>query len=337
MKRKVLTIVMTIVLTALGTFSMLAVDEPTVTNDAIVYVSYNSGNNEYSGKSADEAKRQLLTLDDNAAVAMLRDGGTMIASGKIYIGGTYAFPVLGSTVKITANDGTTDFKNEIPLENPASGVLKMASGAVLTLASDFIIDDMILFQENAMNTIKVTNNSTLVIGDKIVCKNNINSLNPVYMAIEVEAGSTVILNGGIFQQITGEGTIINNGATIVADAQPEDTTDAVVTSDAVPVTSEDTPAAVSTSDATSAATESTEATTEATKATTDTTKATTEATKKETTAKTDPATSPDTAPSTTGAVSDAESGNTGLMIGIIAVAAVIVVVAIVVVIKKKKK
>lgn len=102
MKKKFLAIVLTVALAVLGTVSMLAVDEPVVTNDAVVYVSYNSGNNDYSGKSADEAKKQLLTLDDNAACSILRDGGTMIASGKVFIGGDYTFPEFGSTVKITA-------------------------------------------------------------------------------------------------------------------------------------------------------------------------------------------------------------------------------------------
>ena len=72
MKKKFLAIVLTVALAVLGTVSMLAVDEPVVTNDAVVYVSYNSGNNDYSGKSADEAKKQLLTLDDNAACSILR-------------------------------------------------------------------------------------------------------------------------------------------------------------------------------------------------------------------------------------------------------------------------
>ncbi len=331
MKKKFLAIVLTVALAVLGTVSMLAVDEPVVTNDAVVYVSYNSGNNDYSGKSADEAKKQLLTLEDNAACSMLRDGGTMIASGKIYIGGAYAFPEFGSTVKITANDGTTDYKNEMPLENPASGVLKMASGVTLTLNSDMIFDDIILFQEGAMNTISVANNSTLVIGADVVSKSNINSLEPCYMAIAVEAGSTAILNGGIFQKVSGEGTIINNGATIIEDGSQDGpaSSDAPVTSDAAPVTSADTSADVSTEADTSAPDTSDS---EDPKQTEKTTAATTPESSK-------PETKPDTGttpPATEPAPSE-DFGNTGLIVAIVAAAIIIVVVAAVVIVKKKKK
>ncbi len=331
MKKKFLAIVLTVALAVLGTVSMLAVDEPVVTNDAVVYVSYNSGNNDYSGKSADEAKKQLLTLDDNAACSILRDGGTMIASGKVFIGGDYTFPEFGSTVKITANDGTTDYKNEIPLENPASGVMKMKSGATLTLISDMIIDDIILFQEGAMNTISVANNSTLVIGADVVSKSNINSLEPCYMAIAVEAGSTAILNGGIFQKVSGEGTIINNGATIIEDGSQDGpaASDAPVTSDAAPVTSADTSADVSTEADTSAPGTSDS---EDPKQTEKTTAATTPESSK-------PETKPDTGttpPATEPAPSE-DSGNTGLIVAIVAAAIIIVVVAAVVIVKKKKK
>ena len=185
---------MAAMLVMLGSISVFAATEPTVTSDAICYISYQTGNNDYDGQSMDTAKKQFLTVEDNGCISVLADGGTLIVCGKAFIGGDYIMPELGSTLKITSSDGKVNYKNSMPFENPACA-MKMRSGATLTLQQDTIIDDIILFQEAAMNTIAVTNNSTLVIGDKVECMNNIASTNPCYMAIDVEKGSTVILNG----------------------------------------------------------------------------------------------------------------------------------------------
>ena len=92
----------------------------------------------------------------------------------------------------------------------------MAPGAVLTLQSDVVMDDLILFNEyEKNNTIKVTNGATLVIGKNVYCETNPNIAEPAYMYIVVERGSTVILEGGIFQNVTGEGRILNYGAEIL--------------------------------------------------------------------------------------------------------------------------
>ena len=206
--------------------------------------------------------------------------------------------------------------------------MKMKSGATLTLISDMIIDDIILFQEGAMNTISVTNNSTLVIGADVVSKSNINSLEPCYMAIAVEAGSTAILNGGIFQKVSGEGTIINNGATIIEDGSQDNpaTSDVPVTSDAAPVTSADVSSDVSTSAPDTSDSEESKQTEKTTAATTP------ESSKLET--KPDTGTTP---PSSTEPAPSEDSGNTGLIVAIAAAAIIIVVVAAVVIVKKKKK
>ena len=346
MTKRILAVAMAAMLVMLGSISVFAATEPTVTSDAICYISYQTGNNDYDGQSMDTAKKQFLTVEDNGCISVLADGGTLIVCGKAFIGGDYIMPELGSTLKITSSDGKTNYKNSIPLENPACA-MKMRSGVTLTLQQDTIIDDIILFQESAMNTIAVTNNSTLVIGDKVECMSNINSTNPCYMAIDVEKGSTVILNGGIFEQITGEGTVVNNGATIQSEQADAPATSAAgeptVTTEPVQVTEdtkanepaasgddkpEDTAAPEASTDA--AATEETTVASETTPA--EESKATTEASKETepdaSAADTSAATEP--APATEGGLS------TGAIIGIIA-AVVVVIAAVVVVIVKKKK
>ena len=350
MTKRIIAIAMAAMLVILGSISAFAATEPKVTSDAICYISFQTGNNDYDGQSVDTPKKQFLSLEDAGCISVLADGGTLIAVGKAYIGGDYIMPELGSTLKITSNDGKANYKNGMPFENPACA-MKMRSGVTLTLQQDTIIDDIILFQESAMNTIIVANNSTLVIGDKVECMSNIAAANPCYMAIEVEKGSTVILNGGTFEQVTGDGTIVNNGATIVGEK-----TDAPVTSETTkateaPVTSEpaktttpaktsepaatsgkeptDTTASAASTDAvvtedTASATAATEKTTAKESASTTEKKETAPASSAVSTAATEPA------PASEGGL------GTGAIIGIVAAVVVVIAVVALIIVKKKK-
>lgn len=350
MTKRIIAIAMAAMLVILGSISAFAATEPKVTSDAICYISFQTGNNDYDGQSVDTPKKQFLSLEDAGCISVLADGGTLIAVGKAYIGGDYIMPELGSTLKITSNDGKANYKNGMPFENPACA-MKMRSGVTLTLQQDTIIDDIILFQESAMNTIIVANNSTLVIGDKVECMSNIAAANPCYMAIEVEKGSTVILNGGTFEQVTGDGTIVNNGATIVGEK-----TDAPVTSETTkateaPVTSEPakttTPAKTSEPAATSGK-EPTDATASAastdavvTEDTASTTAATEKTTAKESASTTEkketaPASSAVTTAATEPAPASEGGLGTGAIIGIVAAVVVVIAVVALIIVKKKK-
>lgn len=215
------------VLTALLCISALvctsfAAEEPKLTSDAKVYVDFTYGKNANSGLTAGEAKKQLLTLADSGAVSLMKDGGTMIASGKLFIGGSYTLPELGGTLLITSNDGTTDYKNPQPETNPACA-MKLYTGATLTLISDVIIDDIILFQEAATsNEIKVSGGATLVIGEKVVTMGSALSSEPCYLSLYCGPGATLIVKAGTFQKISGEGTIvIADGVTVLESDEPE--------------------------------------------------------------------------------------------------------------------
>ena len=186
----------------------LAADEPKVTCDVVGYVDFTSGNNDNDGFSAATAKKQLMAIDANGIISLVKDGGTIVVSGKMLVAGEYNMPKLGSTLLITSNDGTTDYKNLLPEKNPACA-LKMTQGASMTLYQDTIIDDIILFQETReSNTISVTNGCTLVIGEKVITVGSPYSAEPCYMSLYAEKGSTLIVKSGTYQKITGVGEII---------------------------------------------------------------------------------------------------------------------------------
>ena len=183
---------------------------PEVTADAKAYIAFN-GKDSNDGASADTPKKTIGATTGSGAAALIKDGGTLVVSQKLLIGSDYSWNMSG-VAKITANDGTKDYQIATPATNPASGVMKFGNGKKLTLKSSLILDDLILFQEGATaNTIVVDNGATLVIGSKVNCMTK----QSFYMNIVVNAGGAVILNGGTFQSVTGEGSIFNNGATIV--------------------------------------------------------------------------------------------------------------------------
>lgn len=192
------------------------INRPVESSDTLVYINYGAGKDTNDGLTPATTKKTMAMTATTGAAALLKEnGGTLVATGKIFLGGSCALPVCKKTVRITSNDGKTNYLNAEPVSNPSTA-LKMAAGAVLTLQSDVIMDDLILFNEYSKNsTIKVTNGATLVIGKNVYCETNPNLPKPVYMNIVVEKGSTVILDGGIFQNVSGDGRILNNGAEIL--------------------------------------------------------------------------------------------------------------------------
>lgn len=209
MKKSIYVICLVLIFALAFSIMSFAVEEPVITATNKVYFDY-SKSNDNNGLTPSTAKKTL-----SGATDILVGGGTAVATGKLYIGGNYTLPDLGGTLLITSVDGDTDYKNATPANNP-SCAMKMYTNVTFTLQSDVIIDDIILFQETTTsNVIKVTNNSTLVIGENVVSIKSPHSQKDCYMSIEVEKGSTVIVKGGTFQRITGDGTIINTGATVI--------------------------------------------------------------------------------------------------------------------------
>ena len=184
---------------------------PIAAREAVVFHDSNAVDTN-DGLSPETPKKSLGSMTKHL-VSMIPNGGTIVTVGKSYIGSDYTFPKTNGPVTFTSVYDGVDYKNPKPATNPAC-CFKMASGKTLSVESELIFDDIILFQENAQNTIRVLSGGELTITDKVVCM----SKQSYYMDIVVEAGGKVNLYGGIFSSVTGEGEIcIAEGVTILED------------------------------------------------------------------------------------------------------------------------
>lgn len=199
-------------------------------NDALVYIKFGA-DKANDGLTPDTPKPNLgaADADGSAGVLAKTNGGTLVTTGKLYVGATYSFPAYEGTLKITSNDGTTDFMNAEPATNPACA-MKIKLGATCTFQSDTIIDDIILFNEhdNSSTTFAITNNSTLVIGPDVITMDN--SANeswavPCHVSLYVEEGSTLIVNTGTYDKITGGGNVYIAEGVVIEDKVKEIKTD----------------------------------------------------------------------------------------------------------------
>lgn len=183
----------------------------------VAYVAYNTGNDSNTGLSASVPKKTIGSASGNGVFSLVKDGGTLVICEKMYIGDNYKWQANGE-VTITANYGGKDYKNTSPASNPASGVLKIKPDCTLTVASDLVLDDLILFSESANNTILVTNGATLTVTNSVISM----SKSTYNFNIVVESGAKAVINGGTFDSVTGDGDItIGSGATIKSGATEE--------------------------------------------------------------------------------------------------------------------
>ena len=196
--KKILCLLLSVLMAA-GALSLSAF----AADDAVAYISF-AGADTNDGKTADTPKKTLGKLSGNGAVSLLKHGGTLVASQKLYFGADYIWDVPGA-VTITANYGGKDYKNPEPEKNPASGMMKFKSGATLTIKSDVTIDDIILFQEGAQNTIVVKPSTTLIITDKVVLMSKPGVEH--HFRIVIESGATAILS----EEAQSTMTIENSG------------------------------------------------------------------------------------------------------------------------------
>lgn len=193
-------------------------------SDKVAYISFNNGNDSNSGLTSSQAKRSLGSLDGRGAAGVISSGGTLVVSEKMYIGASSYSWYVGGPAVFTANYGGTDYR-QYSGSTPTKGLLKMQSGAILSITSDVTMRDLILYQEGAQDTIIVSGGATLKIESTVT---TYTTNTDVYMAIIVAKGSKVIVEGGTFDYIKGEGEIENNGATILRTASevpdPEEST-----------------------------------------------------------------------------------------------------------------
>lgn len=204
-------------------------------NDFVAYVQFGADKNN-DGLTAETPRPNLGTPDGTGTTALLAaaDGGTLVATGKLYIGSTYAYPEFSNTLYITSVFDGNDYKNPEPDTNPACA-MKMKNGSILTFKSDVMFDDIILFNEHdGMNgTIAITNNSTLVVGENVITMKNVNGTktvgeekvpydNPCHISFYVEEGSTLILQSGSYEFISGAGNVYIDEDVVIENALGND-------------------------------------------------------------------------------------------------------------------
>ena len=173
----------------------------------VSYISYNQGNNQNSGTSADQAKKQLLDPESNGALSLVRGGGTLVVAGRCYVGSDFTIPKLGSELTITGVYNGTSYIDREPEDNPAGGAIKIINGKTLTIATDTRLENIIFFQEGAsQNSIRVAAGATLTVGEGVECmtKQTFN------VKLVVDAGGTVIFESAEspFETIEGDGIVI---------------------------------------------------------------------------------------------------------------------------------
>ena len=174
------------------------------------YVDYNNGNNANNGLTPDKAKKQVLSPESNGVLSIVRGGGTLVASGRCYIGADFTIPKLGGYLTITGEYEGKSYVNREPATNPAGGVIKMANGKTLTINTDARLDNLLIFQEGGtQNTICVGAGATVTIGKGVECLTK----QAFKARLVVEAGGVAIFEGeSPFESVEGDGVAIFEGS-----------------------------------------------------------------------------------------------------------------------------
>ena len=159
--------------------------------DAVVYLDNVAGSDANDGMSAAAPKKTFGSLSGKGSLGKVRNGGTIVVVGKAWVAKDWTLPKAGGAITFTAAYGGKDYKDATPETNPNTS-FKMASGVALTIESDVIFDDIILFQENKQNTIAVTDGATLTITDKAVLMSKPGK--DYHFRILLEDGATAILS-----------------------------------------------------------------------------------------------------------------------------------------------
>lgn len=221
MTKKIITVLLCVLALMLAAQIIAqAIPFPAVTNSAVSYIDYANGSDDNSGTEASAPKKTLGKTSGGGSIGLVSGGGTLVLVGKCYVGADYTLPKLSSPLLITSKIGGVDHMNDAPISNPATA-FKMKGGVTFSIQSDVIFDDVIIFQENARNTIIVKSGATLVIGENVKCM----SKSGQNMKITVEAGGRAIINGGKFDDVGGDGEILYS-------QKPDSTTAPAVTAPA---------------------------------------------------------------------------------------------------------
>ena len=189
-----------------------ALTPPVVTSQNLVYYNYPNGSSAADGSTAATAKQGWGAT----AKVLGAKGGTIVFSGRGYMGGSYTFPKQSSPLYITAvaPDGT-DYRYAAGTTalDDMTGTLSIREGLTLTLQSDVTFDKVILLSSGATPaTIKATGGATVAFGEGVTFA----ATDAAYPApvLNIAADSTALWYGGAFSAVTGGGTLVVNRAVL---------------------------------------------------------------------------------------------------------------------------
>lgn len=165
----------------------------------VAYMSHNNGKASNDGLTDQTPKTGWGSTTGTGVAGILKNGGTLVACEKMYIGTNYKWEVSGDTV-ITAVYGGKDYRNAEPADNPASGVLKIKPDVTFTIGSNVTFDNIILHQDA---TVMVAPGATLIITDTVTTMPRDGG----YLNIIVSSGAKAVINGGTYGSIAGNGDI----------------------------------------------------------------------------------------------------------------------------------
>ena len=181
--------------------------DPDEGKPGVVYLNYTQGLDANDGKTPGTAKKLFGTVNGAGCISEVKYGGTIVVSGKAYMGGDYTLKDHEGPVTITSVYDGVDYKNPSPATNPACA-FKMANNKTFTVTNDLTFDNVIIFSEYGTETIKVTSGATLTITDTVEFMKKTGS---GYTLI-VDSGATAVLSAKAQEEIT----VQNNGGTVKA-------------------------------------------------------------------------------------------------------------------------
>ena len=168
--------------------------------ESVCYLAYTDADDAFDGKSSATAKKTL-----GAIKCALRDGGTVVVSGKGYSSGTADFEAR-STVKFTAiSPEGIDYRES----TPEYGALMWEGGCTLSILSDVIFEHVNIYSRSITpNILRIAGGATAVFDDvRFRVQNSAHTKS----ALHIDAGSTAVLlgdNTGHLSRVTGEGTLV---------------------------------------------------------------------------------------------------------------------------------
>lgn len=112
--KKVMCLLLSVLMVA-GALSLSAF----AASDAVAFMNFATGNDSNSGTSADAPKKSFGTASGSGVVSLLTNGGTLVVTGKAYIGlANFEFPAMPEELVVTSNYGGVDYKIPHPRPTP---------------------------------------------------------------------------------------------------------------------------------------------------------------------------------------------------------------------------